>query len=479
MPRPPSPQSPSSLVLCVLLALPLSAAGRSSAPPPGRSADPGNLSCQEGCHPTFPLNSGDVTLELFDPATMMPLASYEPGQSYSVGFGITSGEAGRGIWGFQTVPLDATDTMAGTLTAGPGTSTALGIGGRTYVHHQGAPSDPVGATWTFDWQAPGSDVGDVTFYACGNAGNRNFNASGDYIECSTFVLRPDTGPVDSDMDGLTDEVENMIGTDPNDPDSDGDMLLDGEEVNDTMTNPLEADTDGDGLGDGAEVMGTTDPLDLDSDDDGLEDGRELNLEGTDPAACDTDLDGIADGTELGVTMPVMDPDGAGPLMGTDEAAGCAVPSGLAYTPDADETTLTDPTRENSDGDDCLDGEEDANGNGAFDPGESGDASIADCFASGGSLLRVARTLDDPPVGAAHAVMGLDPCTPGGDDLRICSEYLGTIDDLLDPVWPVPVAGDGVLVFLEYDADVSNPGNADSIRVAKDPANPGDLIVSRP
>ena len=476
--RPSSSTLRSSLALLATLACALSAQARSGVPPTGRAGDPGAQTCVEGCHASFPVNSGDVTLELFDGATMLPITAYAPGGTYSLVIGITSGESGRGIWGFQAVPLDPSNAMAGSLSAGPGTATGVS-GGRTYVHHSGAPADAMGASWTFTWNAPAMDVGDVTFYTCGNAGNRNFSASGDYIECPTFVLRPEAGPVDSDGDGLTDDVENMIGTNPNDPDTDGDMLLDGEEVNDTMTNPLLSDTDGDGLDDFEEVMGPTDPLDLDSDDDGLTDGDEVLTEGTDPASCDSDGDGIADGTELGVTLPVDDPDGAGPLLGTDEAASCAVPSGRAYTPDEDPATLTDPNSDDSDGDDCLDGEEDANGNGLFDMGETGDASIADCFAAGGGLMRIARTLDDPAIGAAHEVMGLDPCTPGGDDLVICSEYPGTVDDLLDPVWPVSVAGDGVLVFIEYDEDISTPGNADSIRVAKDPASPGDLIVSRP
>ncbi len=41
---------------------------------------------------------------------------------------------------------------------------------------------------------------------------------------------PEEEPLDSDGDGLTDEEERELGTDPNSADTDGDGLNDGEEV---------------------------------------------------------------------------------------------------------------------------------------------------------------------------------------------------------------------------------------------------------
>jgi hypothetical protein len=58
---------------------------------------------------------------------------------------------------------------------------------------------------------------------------------------------------DMDGDGLSNTQENVLGTDPQNPDTDGDGLMDGVEVNAHGTNPANADTDGDGLTDGAEV----------------------------------------------------------------------------------------------------------------------------------------------------------------------------------------------------------------------------------
>lgn len=77
-------------------------------------------------------------------------------------------------------------------------------------------------------------------------------------------------------------------TDPQNSDTDGDGLTDGEEILAIDTDPLDTDTDNDGLTDGEELVAgldgvVTDPLDLDTDDDGLADGAELQL-GTNPNA---------------------------------------------------------------------------------------------------------------------------------------------------------------------------------------------------
>lgn len=52
-----------------------------------------------------------------------------------------------------------------------------------------------------------------------------------------WVVEPVIPPADTDNDGLTDEQEKSYGTDPNDPDTDGDGFKDGEEVR-NLYNPL-------------------------------------------------------------------------------------------------------------------------------------------------------------------------------------------------------------------------------------------------
>lgn len=64
---------------------------------------------------------------------------------------------------------------------------------------------------------------------------------------------------DSDGDGLKDDREKELGTDPSDWDSDKDDLSDGEEMFIWHTNPKVADTDGDTYKDGAEVKAGYNP----------------------------------------------------------------------------------------------------------------------------------------------------------------------------------------------------------------------------
>ena len=93
--------------------------------------------------------------------------------------------------------------------------------------------------------------------------------------------------IDSDGDGVSDEDENDIGTDPNGTDTDGDGLDDGEELI-LGTDPLDPDTDGDGINDLEETIPgvdgfVTDPTEADTDDDGFDDASEVVL-GTDPTS---------------------------------------------------------------------------------------------------------------------------------------------------------------------------------------------------
>jgi hypothetical protein len=88
---------------------------------------------------------------------------------------------------------------------------------------------------------------------------------------------------DPDGDGLSTEDEIVIGSDPNDADTDDDGLSDYEEASGAFnSDPTAADTDGDGLDDGAEAGLGTDAGAADTDGDGVDDGTEVNVGNTDP-----------------------------------------------------------------------------------------------------------------------------------------------------------------------------------------------------
>jgi len=173
-----------------------------------------------------------------------------------------------------------------------------------------ADSDPLSFRWSLTSVPQGSGVGLVgegtvsptfvpdlegTYVVQLIVSDGNLDSDPAFCQVSVSV-RP---PADSDGDGLTDEIELQLGTNPDSADTDGDGLNDGEEVNRFLTQPRVGDTDGDGLSDGVEVKTHgTQPLDADSDDDGLTDGGEVAVHGTSPLDRDTDGDGYGDGTEV-------------------------------------------------------------------------------------------------------------------------------------------------------------------------------------
>jgi hypothetical protein len=122
--------------------------------------------------------------------------------------------------------------------------------------------------------------------------------SGWAIDQSLYGADAET-TADPDSDGLDNQTEFNIGTNPTLADTDSDGLSDGDEVNTYSTDPLDADSDDDGLSDGDEINTYgSNPSDTDSDDDGLLDGDEVNTYNTSPIDTDSDDDGLSDSAEI-------------------------------------------------------------------------------------------------------------------------------------------------------------------------------------
>jgi hypothetical protein len=103
--------------------------------------------------------------------------------------------------------------------------------------------------------------------------------------------------LDADADGLHDDTEAALGTDPQGVDLDDDGLDDGEEHLIVGTSPTNPDTDEDGVDDGTEVDEGTDPLDgdsVDADGDGFDSSEDCDDDDPTvyPGAPDPGGDGI-------------------------------------------------------------------------------------------------------------------------------------------------------------------------------------------
>jgi hypothetical protein len=220
-------------------------------------------------------------------------------------------------------------------------------------------------------------------------------------ELPHLMYASDPWEQDTDSDGLSDylEVSDINGwiTDPDNHDSDGDLLTDGEEVNGAgppnqrqTSNPTLKDSDGDGLDDKEEVFPGRDGHitkvhEPDTDGDGLTDGKEYTGSGSEsaftsnPLKADTDGDGIDDYEEVFyhldnyVTDPKSDDSDGDGLKDKEEISGSGT-QGFTSDPrnvDTDEDGIddyeevflgndgyiTDPSEEDTDKDTLLDKDE--------------------------------------------------------------------------------------------------------------------------
>lgn len=163
----------------------------------GRTGSPSESTCNITCHTGFPLNdgTGSITLSCAD----MPTWEYMPGDTYTID--VTVSRIGNSLFGFDVECL-----TSGTPPQNGGvfiiTNTAqtqiknfiVGSVTRKNVVHKlngGVGTDT--KTWSFDWVCPTTNVGNVTFYATGNAANGNNSSSGDHIYSTSQVVTPALG----------------------------------------------------------------------------------------------------------------------------------------------------------------------------------------------------------------------------------------------------------------------------------------------
>ncbi len=150
----------------------------------------GNDANCTSCHSSFGLNStsGNVsTVGLPNSITL--------GASYNFSTIITHDVADRERFGFAVKAVDANGVAVGTFST---TNTNAGVS-TNEIGHRIAPSTIATNTYSFDnliWTAPSTTpVYPITFFIVGNAANRNFGTSGDYIYSTTVVANASVLPV--------------------------------------------------------------------------------------------------------------------------------------------------------------------------------------------------------------------------------------------------------------------------------------------
>ena len=134
----------------------------SSNPPNGYHGESNNCAT---CH-TGNLNTGDGSISI----SGLPI-TYTPGQTYDLALTVL-GTNSRG-YGFQLIPK-ANGSTSGSITA---VSSGMGIENGA-AEHRGTSSS---GSWNFQWTAPATDEGTVTFYASGLATGGTSGKDGDFV----------------------------------------------------------------------------------------------------------------------------------------------------------------------------------------------------------------------------------------------------------------------------------------------------------
>ena len=295
---------------------------------------------------------------------------------------------------------------------------------------------------------------------------------------STHDLSED---LDDDNDGISNSEEEAGGTDPTNPDTDGDGICDGPATVDPDcvagpdVFPLDpsADTDTDGDGDPDTVTGNSTSIpalveDIDDDDDGIEDVNETGTltyngptdPGTDPLNPDTDGDGFCDGP-----ADVYAADGTLVCKGPDPEP---LDSALPVDTDGDMFPDEDP-----DGPGGLEADTDDDGDGFSDKLENNcasdslDANIAPADLDGDNICDI-MDADIDGDGLKNIVetntgIYISPQDSGSDPLNADTDEDGYCDGPVSPNYSECIAvTDAFPTDASAHLDTDEDGNPDAI-----------------
>ncbi|MBK7430999.1 MAG: T9SS type A sorting domain-containing protein [Bacteroidetes bacterium] len=177
------------IVACSAIFLSLTAENMDDNGKAGFTGAPGELDCTD-CHDTYALNSGGGSVTLT--STNMTGWMYDPGVTYHMIATVSRSQ--NSLFGICVEALLPTNANAGTLVITNSTLTQIktktvtGVSRRSVVHKLDAGQGTGSFSFEFDWTAPATNAGDVTFYFAGNATDANGDEFGDYVYNSSQVV---------------------------------------------------------------------------------------------------------------------------------------------------------------------------------------------------------------------------------------------------------------------------------------------------
>lgn len=179
------------------------ATASSGGAPTGRTGAPGEQTCT-ACHAA---NSGSGQVSIIAPT------NYTPGQTYQIQVRNITSDTTRRAWGFELIALNGT-AMAGSFTNTAATTRIRTSGTKSYIEQSSTgvfSGQTGGSTWTFNWTAPATNVGAVSFYAAGLHCDDDGSEDGDQTYVTNVTVQPGATTVvnhhvfsDFDGDGKSD-----------------------------------------------------------------------------------------------------------------------------------------------------------------------------------------------------------------------------------------------------------------------------------
>ncbi|MBL7813349.1 MAG: T9SS type A sorting domain-containing protein [Bacteroidetes bacterium] len=172
---------------------------KSSGGHPSSTGAPGEKTCADAlnaCHNNASVAKDSTSLVntlIFSQAD----STYMPGNTYTLT--LKAYKPGISRFGFQITALNKSDNKpAGdwVITDADRTHAITGdfnLPDRKYVTHStnGTPAISSGlGQWSFNWKAPATNVGNITFYYASNCTNNDGSAGSDKIYLSSFTIKP-------------------------------------------------------------------------------------------------------------------------------------------------------------------------------------------------------------------------------------------------------------------------------------------------
>ena len=153
----------------------------------GSTGSPTESTCTS-CHSSYALNAGGGSIAI---THNIPTSGYVPGSTYAIS--VTVAQTGFSLFGFGFEALTSSNTSAGTIMVTNTTTMKLSTAGngRVNITHKtngGSGTSPV--AFSFNWTAPATNLGTITFFAAGDACNNNGNEFGDYVYSTSLAIAP-------------------------------------------------------------------------------------------------------------------------------------------------------------------------------------------------------------------------------------------------------------------------------------------------